>query len=94
MEEFLGYFYKAYDFLYDHDELIDVEQNLVDIGDRWLEEYPDLVKEYNKETGEILTSDREVAAFAVACSLINGENEMIPDDNIVKMAVTEPEYER
>lgn len=49
----------------------------LDEGDRLMRDWPELVSEFCKERGDLITSDREVAAFALAVNeqweeLVNG----------------------
>ena len=44
--------------------------DLVAAGDRFIENNPEIVGEFNRRRGDLLTSDREVAAFMIAIEAI------------------------
>lgn len=65
---FLKRFKEEYRFLYDaHDKVAGYEE-AVAWGDSFIAAHPDFVGEFNTFRGDLLTSDREVAAFAFALS--------------------------
>ena len=44
---------------------------LVDAGDNFITKNPELVGEFNRRRGDILSSDREVAAFMIAIEALS-----------------------
>lgn len=64
IRRFLRKFNDVYDFLYNHYDNVAGYQEAVRLGDWFIENRKDFVAEFNKFRGDILSSDREVAAFA------------------------------
>lgn len=64
IHRFLRKFNDVYEFLYDHYDNVAGYQEAVNLGDWFIENHRDFVAEFNKFRGDILSSDREVAAFA------------------------------
>lgn len=65
MREFGRYFALQYERLYGHEESFDMA-SLVGMGDRMIDNNSPLVAAFVKYRNDCLTSDREVAAFAMA----------------------------
>ena len=66
LEDFAIAYYTAYDFLYDNDVNLSNYRELVDFGDSLLHDEWVIVKQFNEYRLDILSSDREVAAFGIA----------------------------
>lgn len=66
IENFLNEFRKEYDFLYENNDRVAGYEEALDFGDEMILKHPDFVSEFAKYRGDILSSDREVAAFAFA----------------------------
>lgn len=66
LEDFAVAYYTAYDFLYDNDVNLSNYRELVDFGDSLLRDEWVIVKQFNEYRLDILSSDREVAAFGIA----------------------------
>lgn len=64
--QFLEEFEAEYDFLYDHGDRVAGYDEAVTWGDEFISEHLDFVGEFIRYRGDILSSDREVAAFAFA----------------------------
>lgn len=66
IHKFLKKFQEEYDFLYKNHDRVAGYYEALDYGDWFISEYPEFVQEFNRFRGDILSSDREVAAFAFA----------------------------
>ena len=66
LKDFAIAYYTAYDFLYDNDVNLSNYRELVDFGDSLLHDELVIVKQFNEYRLDILSSDREVAAFGIA----------------------------
>lgn len=66
IHKFLDKFNKEYDFLYDNRDNVAGYEEAVMAGDEFIRRYPDFVREFNQYRNDILSSDREVAAFMFA----------------------------
>ena len=66
IDEFLKKFNEEYKFLYDHHDNVAGYSEAVDFGDEFIKKHKDFVTEFCRYRGDILSSDREVAAFAFA----------------------------
>ena len=64
IHRFLRKFGEAYEFLYDNYDNVPGYQEAVSWGDEFIRTHHDFVMEFNKFRGDILSSEREVAAFA------------------------------
>lgn len=60
-----------YDELYEKRDAIDDFSYALAVGDAFIQEHPDYVQAFNDMRGDILSSDREVAAFAFALADCN-----------------------
>ena len=68
IKNFLKKFNEEYEFLYkNHDNVAGYHEALAE-GDQFIEKYSEFVGEFVKYRGDILSSDREVAAFMFALS--------------------------
>lgn len=61
--KFLQKFKENYNFLYDNDNRVAGYYEALDYGEKIIHEHPDFVREFVKFRGDVLSSDREVAAF-------------------------------
>lgn len=66
IHEFLERFNKEYKFLYDHRDNVAGYREAVEEGDLFIKKNPEFVGEFVKFRGDIISSDREVAAFMFA----------------------------
>lgn len=66
MHEFFKRFQKKYDFLYEHDDRVAGYYEALSFGNDYIKTHSDFVKEFNTYRQDILSSDREVVAFALA----------------------------
>ena len=66
IKKFLEKFNKEYNFLYDNNDNVAGYNEVVDFGDALIKKHKDFVAEFCRYRGDILSSDREVAAFAYA----------------------------
>ena len=70
MDNEIRAFDMAYEMLYNMDVAgtmpFEVSVALMSYGERLMREHRDFLREFVKERGDMLTSDRELAAFAVA----------------------------
>lgn len=70
MDNEIAAFDRAYETLYDMDVAgtmpFEVSHALMRYGERLMREHREFLREFVKERGDILTSDREIEAFAVA----------------------------
>lgn len=66
IHEFAKKFSEEYSFLYDHRDAVAGFREAMEFGDMMIREHPEFVREFNRYRGDILSSDREVAAFGFA----------------------------
>lgn len=66
IKKFLERFNANYEFLYNAKDRVAGYDEAVDYGDMFIGEHGDFVREFVLYRGDLLTSDREVAAFAFA----------------------------
>ena len=66
IDKFLEKFNEEYEFLYDSNDRVAGFDEAVEAGDEFIKEHNEFVIEFNRYRGDILTSDREVAAFMFA----------------------------
>ena len=66
IHKFLDKFNEEYDFLYDNRDNVAGYEEAVEAGDKFIGQHPDFVREFNQYRNDILSSDREVAAFMFA----------------------------
>lgn len=73
VDEILAKFGEWYELLYEHDRmlpLLDPEDKVMECGEKLIRRYPDVYRAFCKEREDILTSDRELRAYALAlCDL-------------------------
>lgn len=60
---FLKKFDKVYAFLYDCHDQVAGFQEAMSVGDWFINNRKEFIREFNEARGDILSSDREVAAF-------------------------------
>lgn len=60
---FLKRFDEVYDFLYKHHDQVAGFQEAMSVGDWFISNRKEFIREFNEARGDILSSDREVAAF-------------------------------
>lgn len=63
ISKFLDRFTENYNFLYDNNDRVARYYEALDYGEKVMHEYPNFVREFVKFRGDVLSSDREVAAF-------------------------------
>lgn len=68
IQEFSRKFGEEYEFLYDNHDNIAGYRDAVREGDEFIKTHPEFVGEFCKYRGDIISSDREVAAFMFALS--------------------------
>lgn len=68
IKAFAERFVQEYDFLYTHGDAVAGYHEALAAGDRLIARHPDFVGEFARYRGDLITSDREVAAFAFALS--------------------------
>lgn len=66
INDFEGEFNKMYDLLYDNDNRVAGYYEAVDAFDEFLKNHRDFIIEFVKFHGDIISSDREAAAFMFA----------------------------
>ena len=66
IHEFFKRFQEKYDFLYEHDDRAAGYYEALSFGNDFIKTHSDFVKKFNAYRQDILSSDREVAAFALA----------------------------
>lgn len=64
IDDFLRRFKKNYEFLYNAKGYVAGYDEALEYGNRFIEKYPATVREFNLYREDILSSDREVVAFA------------------------------
>lgn len=71
--DFLRKFSDVYDFLYNcHDNVAGFTE-VMEFGDWFIKNFPDFTRKFTDYRGDILTSDREVAAFGFIIMDMIGE---------------------
>ena len=68
IKEFLEKFEANYDFLYNANTYVAGYDEAVIYGDEFIRKHPEFVGEFCRYRGDILSSDREIAAFAFTLS--------------------------
>lgn len=66
MEMVLDKFNEVYSFIYDSEDKIPNYQDMIALGDKMIRSHDKFVEDFIRYRGDILSSDREVAAFAYA----------------------------
>lgn len=66
IHEFTKAYYKEYEYLYNASGYVAGYDEAVAFGDAFIAAHPDFVNEFNLYRHDVLSSDREVAAFAFA----------------------------
>ena len=66
IQEFSRKFSNEYEFLYNNHDNVAGYHEAVQEGDKFIRENNEFVREFCKYRGDIITSDREVAAFMFA----------------------------
>ena len=61
-------FAEEYEFLYDHCDNVAGYDKAVRAGDEFMKRHPEFVAEFARFRGDLITSDREAAAFMFALS--------------------------
>lgn len=72
IRNFLKRFNENYDYLYEAEGEVAGYREAVEYGDWFIHNHKDFVAEFNRYRGDILTSDREVAAFAFTLEDMGG----------------------
>lgn len=72
IQEFLEKFKKEYEFLYENNNRVAGYEEAVVAGDEFIENHAEFISEFNKYRGDILSSDREIAAFMFTLESICG----------------------
>lgn len=62
---FAKQFQKEYNFLYDHDRVAGMDE-AVEAFDKFVKGHEDFIREFIKYRGDLISSDREAAAFMFA----------------------------
>ena len=68
IEKFAAKFAEEYEFLYDNRDNVAGYNEAVREGDEFIKLHPQFVGEFARYRGDLITSDREVAAFMFALS--------------------------
>lgn len=63
IDMFLKQFNKEYEFMYDNNDNVAGEREAIEAFDEFLPHHKEFVNQFNKHRGDIITSDREAAAF-------------------------------
>lgn len=71
--DFLRKFSDVYDFLYNYHDNVEGFTEAMEFGDWFIKNFPDFTRKFTDYRGDILTSDREVAAFGFIIMDIIGE---------------------
>ena len=66
INKFLQRFNKEYDFLYNSEEYVAGYDEAVDAFDEFLEDHTEFVSDFCRYRGDVISSDREAAAFMFA----------------------------
>jgi len=66
IHRFANKFSDVYDFLYTHHDKVAGFKEAMTVGDWFIQNYPTFTRNFTDYRGDILSSDREVAAFAYA----------------------------
>lgn len=64
IEKFASRFSQEYSFLYANRDRVAGFREAVEAGDRFIRNHPEFVAEFCNYRGDLISSDREVAAFA------------------------------
>lgn len=76
IEKFLKQFKKEYNFLYDNNDRVAGRDEAIDTFDEMLktqEWFKEFVREFCRYRGDIVSSDRECAAFMFALEVLDNE---------------------
>lgn len=65
IHKFANKFSDVYEFLYDHYDEIRGFVGAMEFGDWCIKNFPDFTRKFTDYRGDILTSDREVAAYGI-----------------------------
>lgn len=71
--DFLRKFSDTYEFLYDNYDNVAGFAEAMEFGDWFINNFPDFTRKFTDYRGDILTSDREVAAFGFIIMDMIGE---------------------
>lgn len=71
--DFLRKFSDVYEFLYDHHDEVLGFAEAMEFGDWFIKSFPDFTRKFTDYRGDILTSDREVAAYGFVLLYMIGE---------------------
>lgn len=71
--DFLCKFSDTYEFLYDNYDNVTGFAEAMEFGDWFIKNFPDFIRKFTDYRGDILTSDREVAAFGFIIMDMIGE---------------------
>ena len=71
--DFLRKFSDVYEFLYDHHDEVLGFVGAMEFGDWFIKNFPDFTRKFTDYRGDILTSDREVAAYGFVLIYMIGE---------------------
>ena len=71
--DFLRKFSDTYEFLYDNYYNVAGFAEAMEFGDWFIENFPDFTRKFTDYRGDILTSDREIAAFGFIIMDMIGE---------------------
>lgn len=66
--EFVEKFNENYNFLYEHGDNVAGYYQALEFGDEIIQTWPEFVREFVQYRGDVLSSDREVAAFGFTMS--------------------------
>ena len=73
IHRFANKFSDVYDFLYTHHDNVAGFAEAMEFGDWFIQSFPGFTHKFTDYRGDILTSDREVAAFGFAIMDMIGE---------------------
>lgn len=68
ISEFLEKFNQNYELLYTHGDNVAGYHQALEYGDEIIQTWPEFVREFVQYRGDVLSSDREVAAFGFTMS--------------------------
>lgn len=71
--DFLRKFSDVYDFLYNHHDAVAGFAEAMEFGDWFIKNHPAFTRNFTDYRGDILTSDREVAAYGFVLMHMIGE---------------------
>ena len=73
IHRFANKFSDVYEFLYDHHDEVLGFVGAMEFGDWFIKNFPDFTRKFTDYRGDILTSDREVAAYGFVLMYMIGE---------------------